>query len=333
MNVKKVILMAAVLVMSCTLFAGCGKKTDESGSGGSDAGNSGSEKKTIAVVPWAMEQEFASTFAYSCKDLIEENGWEAVILDPEGDWAKCVQILEDLIVQQVDGIIYTAIDTDAASDMVDKVKAAGIPIIDYDCLAAAGNADASIACDDYKGGQMAAELVMEAVKGKEDAKVVIFEEEPSIVSSGKRVNGFTEYLDDNYPNVEYIKNRTTDRTREGCYNWAIDMYTTYPDVDAFFCYWGDSAIGAWNGLQSVNAKDVYLVGYDATDEEHQIMLDEGPDGHYYASIAMFPEEFANQCVSHMKMIMDGEYERKGPEDIIMFDPEILKASEAENWKK
>lgn len=323
-KMKKIISIALVMLLMLALAA-CG--------GGASSGTSSGQPKKIAVLPWAMAEEFATSFVNASEEYITAKGWEFITLDPNGDWNQCVQILEDLIIQQVDGIIFTAIDGSAAGAMVDKVKEAGIPIIDYDCLSEAGNADASVACDDYLGGQMAAEQVMNALHGKEDATVILYEEDPGILTSGVRNQGFTDYLDENYPNVTYIKNRGTDNTRDGCRGWAVDMYTAYPNVDAVFAYWGDGALGAWYGLQEAGGKDVYVVGYDATDEQHALMLEQGPDSTFYASVAMFPEQFAQTCADLMEQIFAGTYQRQGPEDIVMFEPELLLAAEAEAWQK
>ena len=174
------------------------------------------DKKTIAIVPWDMSQAFAAQISETATELIEAKGWNAVTMDPAGDWAQEYTILENLVTQGVDGIIYTAIDADGAADAVDSVKAAGIPIVGYDCLSAKGNEDAAVRYDDYKGGQMAAEELMKALDGKEDATLVVYEEEPSISSSGKRVSGFEDYISENYPNVTVQKSRSADRTADGC---------------------------------------------------------------------------------------------------------------------
>lgn len=119
------------------------------------------EEKIIAIVPWDMSQAFAAQFAEVATEAIEANGWKAVTMDPKGDWASEFTIIENLITQQVDGIIYTAIDADGANDAVELCKDAGIPIVGYDCLASEGGEDAAVRYDDYKGGEMAAEQVME----------------------------------------------------------------------------------------------------------------------------------------------------------------------------
>lgn len=289
--------------------------------------------KVIGIVPWCMSQEFNSIVANTAKERCEQLGWEATIYDPDADWSQMQSILEDLIAQQVDGIIFTAIDAAAASTMVDRCHEAGIPIVDYDCCAAEGNADMDVVYDDIMGGQMAAELMMEALGGKEDATIVVYEAEPAIASSGLRNKGFLDWLEENYPDLTIIQNRTTDRTNDGFYQWALNMYTAYPEVDAIFCNQGDLATATWHALNSVDANHVYLVGYDATSSHLQIMLDEGPDCNFYASIGMFPDVYATVCVEKLNEIFAGKYERKGPEDQVMLTPVPLLATEAENWGK
>ena len=139
-------------------------------------------------------------------------------------------------------------------------------------------------------------------------------------------------MEENYPDVTIVQNRTTDRTSDGFYQWATDMYTAYPEVDGFFLNQGDLATSTWYALDAVGADDVYIVGYDATSSHHQIMLDDGPESNFYASIGMIPEEYARVCVEKLNEIWAGTYEREGPDDKIVMTPIPLLASEAEDWQ-
>ena len=58
------------------------------------------ETKKIAIVPWDMAESFAVDFSHRAEEEIEAKGWEAVIMDPKGDWAQEYTILENLITQQ-----------------------------------------------------------------------------------------------------------------------------------------------------------------------------------------------------------------------------------------
>lgn len=178
---------------------------------------------------------------------------------------------------------------------------------------------------------MAAEMCMEALEGKEDASIIIFEEEPSIASSGLRVNGFSDWMDENYPNVTIVKNRSTDRTTDGCYIWATDMITAYPDADAFFLYWNECVMGTYNALQDAGRDDVYVIGYDATPEQQTVMQEEGENCKLYASPGMSPEKMGRKCVEFMEQIFDGSYTRSGPDDIYEMQPELLTVHNAADF--
>lgn len=286
------------------------------------------EAKTIAIVPWDMSQAFAAQISETATEAIEERGWTAVTMDPAGDWAKEYTILENLITQGVDGIIYTAIDSDGANDAVEKVKEAGIPIVGYDCLASSGNEDAAVRYDDYKGGQMAAEQAMEALEGKEDALLVVYEEEPSIASSGLRVSGFEDYIEENYPDAEVVKSRSADRTADGCYIWATDMITTYPDADAYFCWWNECTMATYNALEDAGNDTAYVIGYDAMEEQQETMIADGEGCRLYASPGMSAVKMANACVDFLDQIFQGTYERQGAEDIYEMTPELLTVENA-----
>ncbi|MEQ2424157.1 sugar ABC transporter substrate-binding protein [Enterocloster hominis (ex Hitch et al. 2024)] len=307
------ILLVCIMVLS---IAACAPKEKE---------------KTIAVVPWSMAQTFAVDFSHTAQEQIEDRGWKAVIVDPKGDWSSEYTIIENLITQQVDGIIYTAIDADGANDIVKKVQEDGIPIVGYDCLASAGTEDAAVRYDDYKGGQMAAEQAMEALEGKKDAKIIVFEDEPSIVSSTLRVNGFVDFLSENYPDVEVVLNRTQDRTSDGCYIWATDMITAYPETDAIFCYWAECTMATYNALQDAGNTKTKIIGYDATEEQQETMKKDGESCLLYASPGMSSAKMATQCVMMMEDIFTDRYKRSGPEDIYEMDPMLLNIYNAQDF--
>ena len=329
------LLSAAVVVMS---LSGCGSSSDNSSKDSaeekmeeSEEKADDSENKTIAIVPWDMAEAFAVDFSHAATDEIEAKGWTAVTMDPKGDWAQEYTIIENLVTQGVDGIIYTAIDADGANDLVAEVQKAGIPIVGYDCLASGGGEDAAVRYDDTKGGQLAAEACMKALDGKEDAQIIVFEDDPSIASSTLRVNGFCDYLAENYPDVEVILNRSQDKTADGCYIWATDMITAYPSADAFFCYWNECTMATYNALQDADKLDTYVIGYDATEEQQELMKSVGVDCKLVASPGMSPAIMALQCVDSMEAIFNGEYTRSGPEDFCELSPVLLTVENAADF--
>ena len=49
-------------------------------------------------------------------------------------------------------------------------------------------------------------------------------------------------------------------------------------------------------------------------------------------VAMFPEVYARTCVQKLNEIWAGTYQRKDAQDQVVILPEVLRASEAMDWK-
>ena len=151
---KKLLCIVLAGCLALTVLTGCGNTAsqEDNTASGVTAGegdaevteNSGSEeaasaseeaegsdgKKMIGIVPWDMGMAFESDLAAIAEEECAARGWESVVMDPKGDWAQMYTIIENLVTQGVDGIIYTAIDTDGANDAVALAHEAGIPIVD-----------------------------------------------------------------------------------------------------------------------------------------------------------------------------------------------------------
>ena len=62
--------------------------------------------------------------------------------------------------------------------------------------------------------------------------------------------------DRNYPDVEIILNRTADRTNDGCYQWALDMYTAYPEVEDVY---KRQVLECWEAIEDPQVKHNEMV--------------------------------------------------------------------------
>lgn len=344
MRKKNVTAFLASIMMVLSLGA-CGQsgstavsatqKTSSASAGASQAQSTAKQngkKKTLAVLPFSMSQEFGADMVGAVQTAAKDN-YEVTVLDPNFDLPTQVSMIEDLVVQGVDGIIFSAIDTTSMGTLVDKVKAAGIKIIDYDCTVAEGNTDASIRSDDQEGGRLAAEILMNKVKD-DHATIIVYGTASTIGTGYLRNTGFKKYMQEKYPDVTIIETRPSEGagTRDGCRAWAVDMVTAYPEAKGFFTFYGDGAIGTYYGLQEAGRTDITLVGYDATEEQKKIMENDGPQCILTASIAQYPNKMGEMAVDIMGKLFDGAYTRKGPEDVLYITPGVLQANDVKNFK-
>ena len=292
------------------------------------------DKKVIAVLPQSMAQEFGADVVSAVEKACDSYGYECIVLDPDLDLSTQISMMEDLIVQKVDGCIFSAIDTTSMGAIVEELKNAGIKVVDFDCTVDEGNADASIKSDDYQGGYLAASILMEKVNDPQ-ATIIVYGTSSTIGTGYLRNSGFHAYMEENYPDVTIVETRPSEGagTRDGCRTWAVDVLTAYPEAKGFFTFYGDGAIGTYFGVKDNGREDITIVGYDASAEQQEIMIADGSGCILQASVAQYPKMMGRMAVETMKELFEGTYTKEGAEDIIYIEPGVLKAEEAENYEE
>ena len=161
----------------------------------------------IAVLPQSMAQEFGADVVSAVEKACDSYGYECIVLDPDLDLSTQISMMEDLIVQKVDGCIFSAIDTTSMGAIVEELKNAGIKVVDFDCTVDEGNADASIKSDDYQGGYLAASILMEKVNDPQ-ATIIVYGTSSTIGTGYLRNSGFHAYMEENYPDVTIVDRKS-----------------------------------------------------------------------------------------------------------------------------
>ena len=70
-----------------------------------------------------------------------------------------------------------------------------------------------------------------------------------------------------------------------------------------------------------------IAGYDATPEQLEIMLKDGPDCNMICATALHPDRLGSLSVEIANKILDGEE----VEEVTYSEVDLMKATEAENW--
>jgi len=158
----------------------------------SDAPVIGLSVKTITNDP------FQAAWVESATAAVEAAGGEVQLLVAGGQTAVASQSsqLNDLVTQQVDGIIVSPLDGSAVLPALEKAKEAGVPVILVDQPIAADNEDlyeTLIATDNVRAGRDLATYLVGAMDDPE-LQVAIIEGAPGSVAGDDRLTGFLEGL-------------------------------------------------------------------------------------------------------------------------------------------
>jgi ABC-type sugar transport system substrate-binding protein len=141
---------------------------------------------------------FQAAWVQAATDKVEELGGTVQLLVAGGQTAVASQSsqLEDLVTQQVDGIIVSPLDGSAVLPALQKAKDAGVPVILVDQPIAAGNEalyETLIATDNVNAGRELATYLVTTMADPE-LKVAIIEGAPGSVAGDDRLAGFNEGL-------------------------------------------------------------------------------------------------------------------------------------------
>lgn len=167
--------------------------------------SSASKKIRIAVIPKGTSHEFWKSVHYGAEQAAEELGdveiiWRGPVV--ESDTGSQIEVVKSMITMQVDGIVLAPNQKGGLVDAVDEAIAEEIPVVIFDSGLDPGPEIVSyIATDNYKGGQMAADQMAQAIG--EQGNVILLRYLAGSESTEQREEGFLDGLK-KYPDITVV---------------------------------------------------------------------------------------------------------------------------------
>lgn len=146
----------AALFAVATAAAGCAGGGAGSGQKAEGGVTIGLSMATLQEERWQRDRDF---FVAKAKEL----GAEVKVQSADLDDAKQVAQAENLISQGVDVLVVIPNNASASAAIVEKAKAANIPVIAYDRLITNSDVDLYISFDNVRVGEMQAEAIVKLV--------------------------------------------------------------------------------------------------------------------------------------------------------------------------
>ncbi|MDD3427774.1 MAG: sugar ABC transporter substrate-binding protein [Caldisericia bacterium] len=220
--------------------------------------------KVKGVIGYVPQSSFAgeTSLAYykGTQDAAEALGYEFVVVDPNFDGAKQVEIIENFLSQpDIVGLVVHPIDSKLIIAGVEKANQAGIPVVSNVSTVDGGKVVFTVTMDLNQVGQFAAEAMVKELEKKygEPKGVVISIGGPlsDMVSNG-RGDGMNSVLS-KYPNIKVI-HRAADWNIPKAEAALRDLLTANPDADGLLSYtdfYDDGLAGALTSLGKYIKRD------------------------------------------------------------------------------
>lgn len=263
-----------------------------------------STEATIGVTLLTMTHPFFQNLAAGLEDGAAANNMTVSVNSAEFDVARQRNQISDFIVQGVSAIVMSPADSKAIGTAIQEANDAGIPVFTVDIAALAENVEVvtHIATDNYSGGRLAAEAVLEAL-GDAGGKVAIIDH-PEVESVILRTQGFTEVVDEaGNGNVEIVAQLPGGGVKDKAFRVAEDILQAHPDLDIIFAINDDTALGAVAAIEKAGKSGaVQIVGFDGTLEARRAIR----DGKIYADVIQHPHTLGTMSIDAIVKYMNGE---------------------------
>ena len=224
------------------------------------------EKKVVAFIPPNMITPYYAMIIEGAQPTAESLGFEFKVQSPSAAdaYEEQVQIIENFVTQNVDGIAICTHDANSIIGAVKKANAAKIPVVIFNTLIDLpdGSVDvyAYTGYDPWEGGVMCADWISEQIGGTGDIAVL-----EGMVGFGndERKAGFFDRMETEYAGkINIVASQNADWARDKGYNVGQDILNQFPSVKAFFACSDEMAIGAATYIKEKGLGPIATIGID-----------------------------------------------------------------------
>lgn len=246
---KKIFSVGLILMMLMTSFMGCTKNN----------------KPKIGMVVSTLNNPFFVNMKDGAEKEAEKLGYDLVVLDSQNDPAKERANVEDLVQLGVIALLINPTDSDAVVKTVEVANKSNIPVITLDRQANGGKITSHIASDNIKGGEMAAEYVLDKFKDeKGPINVVEIQGIPGASATRDRGEGFHNIMDKN-DKFNFISIQAADFDRQKGLQVMENIIQANPNIQVVFAHNDEMALGAVKAIKA-SGINALVIGFDGNDD-------------------------------------------------------------------
>ena len=285
------------------LIVGACSNTGASPSG-SDAGSvSTGEKPYIPVISKGFQHQFWQAVKKGAEDEAAKLNVTISFEGPENESQvdKQMEMLQAALDKHPQALCFAALDSKAAIPLLEKAKAANIPVVGFDSGVDSDIPVATAATDNIAAAALAADKMAEAIGGSGKVGVIVHDQTSR--TGIDRRDGFINEMKAKYPNVEIIGPQYGGGDQLKSTDLAKAMIQANPDIKGFFGANEGSAIGVVNAVKELNLSGkLVVIGYDSG----QAQIDAINSGLMLGAITQNPIGIGAKCVEAAVKAIKGE---------------------------
>jgi ribose transport system substrate-binding protein len=302
MKSKNLVSVLLGLLLIAAMIAGCAAPA-AAPTAAPAAQQPAAAKPYIPVISKGFQHQFWQAVKAGSEKAAKDFNVDITFEGPETEAMvdKQMEMLQTAIDKKPAAICFAAVDSKAAIPLLEKAKAAGIPVIGFDSGVDSDIPLATAATDNIAAAATAADKMAELI-GSEGEVAVIAHDQTSRTGID-RVKGFTDEMKSKYPKITIVDTQYGGGDQLKSTDIAKAIIQAHPNLKGFFGANEGSIIGVLNAVKELNkAGKLVVIGYDSGQQQ----LDAIRSGTEAGAITQDPIGIGYKCVEAAVKATKGE---------------------------
>ncbi|MCD8197085.1 MAG: substrate-binding domain-containing protein [Lachnospiraceae bacterium] len=254
-------------------------------------------------ISWKLQ--FETEFTYMADTLKDEGVIsDYYVYEANGDQAKQISDINDLITLGVDAIVVTAITSDGLNDVLQEAMDEGIIVVNCDNLTSA-DVSAKIVVSDYNHGYVSGTWLGEQLiaNGTEEGNVIVLRGQAGTSTDANRYQGGVDALQELCPNVNIIAEEACDWDYATAKTALETLLATYSQIDGVLSQGGAMTQAAIDAFNEAGRELVPMTG-EGGNGFMRVWLENSEDG--FESMAFYNPAFSSRIALECAIaLLDG----------------------------
>ena len=300
MKKVSIIVVGAILL---GILAGCAPAATQAPQAAATQAPATGAKPYIPVISKGFQHQFWQAVKLGSENAAKQYNVDITFEGPESEAMvdKQMEMLQTAIDKKPAAICFAAVDSKAAIPLLEKAKAAGIPVIGFDSGVDSDIPLSTAATDNIAAAATAADKMAELIGGS--GEVAIIAHDQTSRTGIDRVKGFTDQVTSKYPNIKIVATQYGGGDQLKSTDLAKAIIQSNPNLKGFFGANEGSIIGVLNGVKELGKEGkLVVIGYDSGQQQ----MDAIRAGTESGAITQDPIGIGFKCVEAAVKAIKGE---------------------------
>ncbi|MDR2181188.1 MAG: ABC transporter substrate-binding protein [Treponema sp.] len=275
------------------MIVGCKKSAEPEDSG----------KIYIPLVSKGFQHQFWQAVRQGAENAAQELGVEINFIGPESESQvdKQIEMLQTELGKNPSALGFAALDSQAASPLLQQAQANKIPVIAFDSGVDSDIPVTTVSTNNKAAAALAADKMAEAIGGSGKVAVVVHDQTSR--TGIERRDGFLEQIAAKYPGITVLEVQYGGGDHLKTAEIAKAVINGNPDLKGYYGANEGSAIGVVNAVNELNKSgQIVVIGFDSG----KLQLDAIRNGLMYGAVQQNPVKMGYETVASAVKALNGE---------------------------